>query len=141
MSKSIDSAPAEVTADVLAESGVRAAIAAYAHALDAGRTDDLAELFLPDGVAEIADVAIFEGREAIREGFAAFAPAQPQLHMVANTVITSAAGEEATATSALAFFQRDESGWAVRLVGRYDDTLRRQGGTWRFQRRVTTFLP
>ncbi|MFE1962162.1 nuclear transport factor 2 family protein [Streptomyces sp. NPDC059479] len=130
-------APAE--ASVVA--GVQFAIAAYAQALDADRTDDIAALFLPDGVAEIAGVATFEGREAIREGYAAFAPARPQLHLTANTVITSWTEDEATAVSNLAFFQRGESGWAVQLVGRYDDTLRRQDGTWRFQRRITTFLP
>lgn len=135
----MSTASADTEASVTA--GVHAAIAAYAHALDAGRNDDVAELFTPDGVAEIAGMATFEGRDAIREGFAAFAPTQPQLHMVANTVVTSYTADEATAVSNLAFFQRGESGWAVQLVGRYDDTLRRQDGAWRFQRRVTTFLP
>ncbi|QJT05310.1 nuclear transport factor 2 family protein [Streptomyces asoensis] len=121
--------------------GVHSAIAAYAQALDAGRTDDLAELFVPDGVAEIAGMATFEGQDAIREGFAGFAPAEPQLHLVANTVLTSYTEDEATAVSDLAFFQRGESGWAVQLVGRYDDTLRRHDGVWKFSRRVTTFRP
>ncbi|MEW2397163.1 nuclear transport factor 2 family protein [Streptomyces sp. NPDC046862] len=120
---------------------VQAAIAAYAHALDADRVDDLVELFWPDGAAEITGVGTFEGHEAIRAGYAGFSPTRPQLHLVGNTVITSATEDEATAVSNLAFFQRDDSGWAVRLVGRYDDVLRRRDGEWRFQRRVTTFLP
>ncbi|MFC4499543.1 MULTISPECIES: nuclear transport factor 2 family protein [Streptomyces] len=119
---------------------VQAAIAAYAQALDTGRMDDLAEMFWPDGVAEIAGIGTFEGQEAIRKGYAAFAPAQPQLHLTANTVVTSWTEDEATAVSNLAFFQRGEAGWAVLLVGRYDDTLTRRDGVWRFQRRVTTFL-
>ena len=135
MSTTCADAEASVTACVLT------AIAAYAQALDTGRNADLAELFVPDGVAEIAGIATFEGRDAIREGFAAFAPTQPQLHLVANTVVTSYTEEEATAVSDLAFFQRGESGWAVQLVGRYDDTLRHHDGAWKFQRRVTTFLP
>ncbi|MGW6007923.1 nuclear transport factor 2 family protein [Streptomyces sp. NPDC055210] len=120
---------------------VQSAIGAYAQALDADRVDDLVELFWPDGVAEITGVGTFEGHEAIRAGYAGFSPTQPQLHLVANTVVTSVTGDEASAVSNLAFFQRDESGWAVRLVGRYDDVLRRRDGEWRFQRRVTTFLP
>ncbi|MEU1302557.1 nuclear transport factor 2 family protein [Streptomyces shenzhenensis] len=116
-------------------------IATYAQALDAGRPADMVELFWPDGVAEISGVGTFEGRDALRAGYAGFVPSQPQLHLVGNTVVTSSAGDEATATSDLVFLQRDESGWAVRLVGRYDDTLRRRGGEWRFQRRITTFLP
>jgi ketosteroid isomerase-like protein len=119
--------------------GVYATIAAYAHALDAGRTDDIVELFCPDGVAEIAGSGTFEGHDAIRAGYAGWAPQQPQLHLVGNTVITSWTGDEATATSSLVLFHRGGSGWAVRLVGRYDDTLHRHDGGWRFRRRVTTF--
>ncbi|MET7335397.1 nuclear transport factor 2 family protein [Nonomuraea sp. NPDC005650] len=121
--------------------GVHAAIAAYAHALDAGHIDDLVELFCPDGVAEIAGAGTFEGHDDIRAGYSGWVPTAPQLHLVANTVITSWTEDEATATSNLAFFHRGEPGWAVQLVGRYDDTLHRHGGAWRFQRRVTTFLP
>ncbi|MEU5477618.1 nuclear transport factor 2 family protein [Streptomyces mirabilis] len=119
---------------------VHAAIAAYAQALDAGRVDDLTDLFWPDGVAEIAGVGTYEGQEAIREGYAAFAPTRPQLHLTANTVVTSWTEDEATAVSNLAFFQRGDAGWAVQLVGRYGDTLSRRDGAWRFQRRVTTFV-
>jgi ketosteroid isomerase-like protein len=121
--------------------GVQAAIAAYAHALDGGRTDEVVELFCPDGVAEIAGQGSFEGHDAIRKGYAGFVPTRPQLHLVANTVITSWTEGEATAISNFAFFGRGGSGWAVRLVGRYDDTLHRHDGGWRFRRRVTTFVP
>lgn len=127
--------------DASVAAGVHAAIAAYAQALDAGRTDDIVELFCPDGVVDIVGSATFEGHDAIRAGYARWVPKQPQLHLVANTVITSWAGNEATATSSVVFFQRGESGWAVQLVGRYDDTLRQHDGAWRFQRRVTTFTP
>ncbi|MEU4658446.1 nuclear transport factor 2 family protein [Streptomyces sp. NPDC023723] len=120
---------------------VQRAIGAYAHAVDADRVDDIVELFWPDGVAEITGVGTFEGHEAIRAGYANFSPARPQLHLATNIVVTSVTEDEATAVSNLAFFQRDDSGWAVRLVGRYDDVLRRRDGEWRFQRRVTTFLP
>ena len=129
-----DSAEASVRA------GVQAAVAAYAQALDAGRVDDLVALFTSDGVSEIAGVGTFEGHEALRAGYAGFVPTRPQLHLVSNTVITSWTADEATAISDLAFFQRGSSGWAVRIVGRYQDTLRRHEGAWRFRRRVTTFL-
>jgi len=120
--------------------GVQAAIAAYAHALDAGRTEDVVKLFCPDGVAEIAGRGSFEGQDAIRKAYAGFVPRQPQMHLVANTLITSWTGDEATATSNLAFFQRGEAGWAIQLAGRYDDTLHRHDDVWRFHRRVTTLF-
>jgi hypothetical protein len=58
---------------------------------------------------------------------------------VTNTVITSRTEDEATAASDVAFLQRGESGWAVQLVGRYEDTLHRRDGAWRLHRRSTTF--
>ena len=118
---------------------VQTAIAAYAQALDGDRPDDIAALFTPDGVAEIVGMAKFEGREAIRQGFGGFSPQAPQLHLIANTVVTSATEDEATATSNLAFFARGEAGWTVQMVGRYDDVLRREDGTWLFKQRVMTF--
>ncbi|MGW3291793.1 nuclear transport factor 2 family protein [Streptomyces sp. NPDC001002] len=129
-----------VTAEA-ALSGVQNAVAAYAHALDAGRTELVADLFTDDGVSEIAGQGTFEGREAIREAYEAFAPQVPQLHLVGNTVLTSPPGGEVTASSSLVFFVRGEAGWAPLLVGAYADTLVRVDGGWRFRRRVTTFLP
>jgi ketosteroid isomerase-like protein len=129
------------SADASVSAGVQATIAAYAHALDAGRTDDLVELFCPDGVAEIVGSGTFEGHEAIRAAYAGWAPKRPQLHLVANTLITSSSEDEATAASSVVLLHRGESGWAVRLVGRYDDTLHRHDGVWRFRRRVTTLVP
>ncbi|MEV0742609.1 nuclear transport factor 2 family protein [Streptomyces sp. NPDC050549] len=125
--------------DASVAAAVQTAIAAYAQALDAGRADEIAALYTPDGVAEIVGMARFEGREAIRQGFGGFAPQTPQLHLIANTVVTSATEDEATATSNLAFFARGKAGWTVQTVGRYDDVLRRHDGAWLFQHRVTTF--
>lgn len=121
--------------------GVQTAIAAYTHALDAGRTEVIPELFTEDGVAEITGQGTFEGRDAIGKAFAAFTPQAPQLHLVGNTILTSPPGDEVTAGSSLVFFVRGEAGWAVQLVGSYEDTLVREGGVWKFRKRVTTFKP
>jgi uncharacterized protein (TIGR02246 family) len=134
MSDSTEVSEAEVRA------GVQAAIAGYAQALDAGRVEDVVDLFTPDGVSEIAGTSTFEGHDAIRAAYSGFVPKRPQLHLVSNTVLTSWTDDEATAISDLVFFQRGSSGWAVRIVGRYHDTLRRHEGAWRFQRRVATFM-
>ncbi|MER5787326.1 MULTISPECIES: nuclear transport factor 2 family protein [Streptomyces] len=119
--------------------GVQTAIAAYAHAIDAGRTEAIPDLFTEDGVAEITGQGTFEGREAIGKAYAAFTPQAPQLHLVGNTLLTSPPGDEVTASSNLVFFVRGEEGWAVQLVGTYEDTLVRVGDEWKFRRRVTTF--
>lgn len=119
--------------------GVQNAIAAYSHALDAGRTEVIPELFTEDGVAEIVGQGTFEGREAIGKAYGAFVPQAPQLHLVGNTILTSPPGEEVTASSSLVFFARGEEGWAAQLVGSYEDTLVRVDGEWKFSKRVTTF--
>ncbi|WP_460062907.1 nuclear transport factor 2 family protein [Streptomyces sp. YKOK-I1] len=121
--------------------GVQNTIAAYTHALDAGRTEVIPELFTEDGVAEIVGQGTFEGREAIAKAYGAFVPQAPQLHLVGNTVLTSPPGEKVTASSNLVFFARGEEGWAVQLVGSYEDTLVHVDGVWKFSKRVTTFLP
>ncbi|WP_433526218.1 nuclear transport factor 2 family protein [Nocardia pseudovaccinii] len=120
--------------------GVLGTIAEYAHALDSGRTDDIVALFLSDGSAEILGIAAVEGHEAIRQLYANMAPTQPQRHLVANTVITSATADEASAVSDFVFVQRGESGWAVGVVGQYEDILHRTEDGWRFKSRKTSFV-
>jgi uncharacterized protein (TIGR02246 family) len=119
--------------------GVRAAIGTITQAQDAGRTDDIVALYTQDGVLEVPGAELIEGREALREAYQGWAPSLPQLHMVTNTVITSWTGEAATAASDVAFIQRSESGWAVQVVGHYEDTLKQEDGAWLFQHRKTTY--
>src|SRR6266567_125463 len=104
--------------------GVHAAIAAYTQALDEGRTADIVATFCPDGATEIMGVGTFTGHEALRGVYSGMVPTAPQKHLVANTVITSWTENEATAVSDLVFLSRGKSGWAVGIVGRYEDTLR-----------------
>ncbi|WP_314225778.1 nuclear transport factor 2 family protein [Streptomyces zaehneri] len=119
--------------------GVRAVIGAHTQAQDAGRTDDVVALYTPDAVLELPGTDPLQGHDALREAFKGWAPAQPQLHLVTNTVVTALGPDEATAASDVAFLQRGESGWAVQVVGHYDDTLRRVDGTWLLRSRKTTY--
>ncbi|MGW1024282.1 nuclear transport factor 2 family protein [Streptomyces sp. NPDC002577] len=119
--------------------GVRALLGAHTQAQDAGRADDVAALYAPDGVLELPGAEPVQGHSALRETFKGWTPTQPQLHLLTNTVVTARTPEEARAVSDVVFLQRGESGWTVQVVGHYDDTFRRIDGSWRFQRRVTTF--
>jgi hypothetical protein len=38
------------------------------------------------------------------------------------------------------FLLQGDAGWAVQVVGRYEDTLHCVDGTWRFHRRTATFV-
>jgi len=119
--------------------GVRATIAAYTQALDDGRTDDVVATFCPDGVCDIPGMGTHEGHDALRAAYAGWAPRRPQRHLVLNTLVTEWGNDEAEAISDVVFILLGKSGWAIQLVGRYHDTLHRDGRTWRFHRRVATF--
>ena len=119
--------------------GVRATIAAYTQALDDGRTDDVVATFCPDGVCDIPGMGTHEGHDALRAAYAGWAPRRPQRHLVLNTHVVVWSSDEATAVSDVVFILQGKSGWAIQLVGRYHDTLHRDGGSWRFHRRVAAF--
>ena len=120
--------------------GVRAAIACYAQALDDGRTDDVVATFCPDGVCEMPGAGSIEGAAALREAYAGWLPSRPQRHLVLNTVLTEWDEDVAHATSDFVFVVKGEARWAIELVGRYHDVLHRDGGAWRFHRRVAEFI-
>ena len=120
--------------------GVRATIAAYAQALDDGRTDDIVATFCPDGACDIPGMGTHKGHDALREAFAKVKPQRPQRHLVVNTLLTHWNDHEATAISDLLFALQGKSGWSIPLVGRYNDTLHHDAGTWRFHHRVATFV-
>jgi hypothetical protein len=120
--------------------GVRATIAAYTQALDDGRTDDVVATFCADGSCDIPRLGKYEGHDALREAYAGWRPRRPQRHLVLNTLVTDWNDHEATAVSDVVFLLKGEAGWAIQLVGRYRDTLRHEGGAWRFSHRAAEFL-
>ena len=127
------------------DAGVRRAIAAYTQALDDGRTDDVVATFCADATVEIPGMGTHAGVDAIREAYAAWTPRRPQRHLVLNTLVTEWTADEARATSDVVFLLKGKDGWAVQVVGRYDDILHRdgdhpEGDRWRFHARRASFL-
>ena len=120
--------------------GIRATIAAYTHALDDGRTDDILATFCPDGVVEIPGMGMHAGHDALRAAYDKWKPRRPQRHLVVNTLVTDWTDTEASAVSDVIFLLQRDTGWSVEVVGRYEDTLHHDGGTWRFHRRAATFV-
>jgi hypothetical protein len=119
---------------------VRATIAAYTHALDDGRTDDIVATFCVDGEVEIPGMGTHAGHDALRVAYEKWKPRRPQRHVVVNTHVTVWNEHEASAISDVIFLLQGDSGWAVQIVGRYQDTLHHDAGTWRFHRRAATFV-
>jgi hypothetical protein len=120
--------------------GVRNTLAAYVHALDDGRADDVVATFCANGVVDIPGLGTHEGRDALRAAYSGWVPRRPQRHLVLNTHISTWDDREATATSDLVFLLQGKDGWKVQLVGRYHDVLHHADGTWRFHRRTAEFV-
>ncbi len=121
--------------------GIRNTIAAYTQALDDGRVDDVVATFCPDGAVEIPGMGTHEGQEALHTAYSRWTPRQPQRHLVLNTHVTDWDDDEARAVSDVVFLLKGDEGWAVQVVGRYDDVLHHDDGTWRFHRRSAEFVP
>src|SRR3954454_18620925 len=120
--------------------GVRAALAAYTHALDDGRTDDIVATFCPDGAVEIPGMGTHEGHDALRAAYTKWKPRKPQRHLVVNTLVTDWNDEAASSVSDIVFLLQGDAGWSVQIVGRYYDTLHCDAGSWRFHHRRADFV-
>jgi SnoaL-like protein len=120
--------------------GIRATIATYTNALDDGRTDDVVATFCVDGGCDIPGLGTYEGHDALREAYAGFQPKQPIRHVVVNTLVTDWDEHEARATSDVLVLTKGDKGWSIAIVGRYDDTLHCNDGTWRFHLRKAEFV-
>ena len=103
--------------------------------------------FCADGVCDIPGMGRHEGHDALRAAYAKWKPRRPQRHLVVNTLVTDWTSREATAVSDVVFLLQSDSGWNVQVVGRYTDTLVRDGtvtdngdATWRFRRRAAEFV-
>ena len=68
--------------------GVRGAVAAYCHALDDGRTDDLVALFTPDGSSALPGMDPVVGHEQLTALYRELTPKGPQRHLALNVVVT-----------------------------------------------------
>jgi hypothetical protein len=119
---------------------VRGLIAAYCHALDDGRADDVVATFCADGVVDIPGMGTHAGTDALRTAYEGWKPRRPQRHVVVNTHVTAWSDTEAHATSDLVFLLLGDDGWKIQMVGRYDDTVCNHAGDWKFHHRKASFV-
>jgi ketosteroid isomerase-like protein len=125
--------------EVRAREGIRDTVAAYAHAGDRFRLDELAALFTEDGVLEVKGASSAKGRQAIVDMLTGSStrrrpPDEPFFirHFVTNLLFTTVEPDRA-ATSAyfLVLTPRGPDHW-----GRYRDVMVREGDRWLFEHRL-----
>jgi hypothetical protein len=121
--------------------GVRAAIAAYAQAVDDGRRGDIAALFCADGWVDLPSAGVVVGRKALDALFRGEKPPSESRHIVTSTHITRWGADHAVAISDLVIVGAgDGEPWAFRSVGRYFDLLHSWDGGWLFHSRTLRFV-
>ena len=94
--------------------GVRDTLAAYTHALDDGRTDDVVATFCPDGAIDMGELGSFEGHDALRAAYARVGAAASR-SATSSSTRTSPSG---TTTEAKADQRRRRSSSRARTAGR-----------------------
>jgi uncharacterized protein (TIGR02246 family) len=115
---------------------IRELLARYCFALDAGRFEDMAALFTPDGVWETAfgtgtgRAGIVAQAESIATG-----PRPRRVHLTTNIVI-DLDGDTATARSNWALIQNSAAGPMIGSGGGYEDRLVKVDGRWFFEHRT-----
>jgi hypothetical protein len=124
--------------EVAAREALRDLVAAYAHAADRGRFDDLCALFAPDGVLELDDGRTLRGRDAVHDFLDRTRAAlhadtvQPLVrHHVSSLQLTVEGPESARgAAYFLVVTERGPDHW-----GQYRDRFACVSGHWRFAHR------
>ena len=122
------------------ENEIRNLLLDYGRFLDGRDFKSYASLFARDGewVGGFGTVAGPANIQAFMEKNMGTGPnRRNDYHLLSNFVIT-VNGDTATAWSRWAFVVPGQSGASIAQAGRYDDTLVRENGRWRFKKRVAS---
>jgi uncharacterized protein (TIGR02246 family) len=115
-------------------------VARYCHLLDDGRWDEFAELWAEDAEFVLQGTTT-RGRAAIRGAIEATQPPERRGRHLTVNLDVEIDGDRAHGLCDFVFWARDAEGRAKPMfLGRYDDTLVRTDGAWRFSRREITFF-
>ena len=119
---------------------IRLLLLDYGRHLDSRDLKAYASLFTVDG-EWVGGFGTVKGRDSIQAFMEKNMGTGPNrannYHLLSNFVIT-VQGDTATAWSRWAFIVPDANGARVAQAGRYDDTLVRENGRWRFKKRVAS---
>jgi hypothetical protein len=125
--------------EVRAREGIRDTVAAYTYAGDRFRLDELAALFVEDGVLEVKGMSSAKGRPAIVDMLSGSSnrrrpPDEPFFirHFITNLMFTTVEPDRAeTASYFLVLTPRGPDHW-----GRYRDIMVRRDDRWLFEHRL-----
>ena len=106
-------------------------VSRYNHAVDTGDVDTRAETFREDGLWDSETGGVIRGREAIREYARSRAPQSHTWKHWTSSPIIEGDGDAATIRQYMLLLGV-EGTLRPRMIGTYEDTLRREPEGWRF---------
>jgi len=133
---------------LLTEDDIRKVKLLYSQLMDAGRIDELAELFTEDAVCVFGNFGDWHGRDAIRSGFADVdrdhhggVPFHA-MHATTDHWVELTGPDTAIGRSYLIdlITNTPAEGQPIVVLGVYDEAYRRVDGTWQIERCVLQFL-
>jgi len=118
---------------------IQALAARYNHAIDSGDGAAFAGVFTEDGVLDAAG-RLVEGRAALEQFAKEFAQRMRSPRHIATNLVIEGNGHRATLRAYLQMFalEGEPGSQQIAASGKYADTLVKEAGTWRFERRVYT---
>lgn len=133
---------------LLTEDDIRKVKLLYSQLMDAGRIDDLAQLFTDDAVCVFGKYGEWNGRDEIRTNFAAVDRDGHRgipfyaVHATTNHWVELTGPDTAIGRSYLIDLVTDTpaDGEPIVWIGAYDETYRRVDGSWLIERCVLQFL-
>lgn len=133
---------------LLVEDDIRKVKLLYSQLMDAGRIDELAELFTEDAVCIFGSFGEWHGREEIRTNFAAVDKEHHggvpfhAMHATTDHWVEVTGPDTAVGRSYLIdlITGTPRDGQPIVVLGTYDETYRKVGGAWLVERCVLQFL-
>jgi ketosteroid isomerase-like protein len=124
------------TEDVLEIQGLAAR---YNHAIDSGDADGYLATFVEDGVLDAGGMML-EGHAALKDFASTFSSSARAPRHVATNLVIDGDGDHATLSAYVQMYllSGEPPHQIIAASGKYDDTLRKDDGTWKFVRRSFT---
>ena len=116
---------------------IRQLVARYNHAIDSGDARAYADTFTDDGVLDAGDL-VLSGRDALYAFADSFSVTVWAPRHIASNLVIEGDGERAELRAYVQLYGLDgvPPRQEVRASGIYTDTLVKEGGSWRFVRRI-----
>ena len=113
--------------------------ARYNHAIDSGDSEGFIACFTEDGVLSAGELQV-KGHDALGDFAKNFAGSVREPRHIANNIVIDGDGDKATLKAYIQMFilSGEPGQQVVATSGKYNDTLVKENGSWKFTQRVFT---